>query len=108
MPMSDHELGRLLGNLEQQNKAAEQSRNIIHEKIEGQGKVLNETLLAIQSLQQDHDAIKAKLATEVVPHVNDFRRFKWAGLGVLAVLSVIGGNVGAALPKILQFFTKGP
>ena len=62
-------------------------------------KEVNRKLSVIPMLSEDLDAIK--------PHINEYRKLKNRGVGLIIGIALAAGGVGASFLKFLQGFSSG-
>ena len=107
-------LERLVGNLEGQIDALQQSmaeglesRRLIYSKVEAVDKKLVGIERDVASLKKDVAAIDECLEETIKPALEDYKKLKNRGLGMLIGAALVGGGVGTAATKLLSKFGFG-
>lgn len=107
--MTDDNTQRSLGRLEGQMaevlsmlKASTDSRSRLHERVdemsERLGKIEGDIGIAAQvdaQVRERLDAFDAKLTSDVMPTVNEVKRWKITGVTVLAMVGMAGAAIGS-------------
>lgn len=84
-----HELSAVIGRLQEATEAAQRDRGEILAKLDA----LQATISIVPQMRADLEAMK--------PEVEQMKRGRWVGLGLLGALSLTGGGLGSQLWKIL-------
>ena len=87
------ELSRMIGKLQSDINYIRKSTDAIDVKVD---KTHEDMIRAKVSVESAHKRID-----EISPHVQDFVKLKQRGLGIMGVLSLVFGFIGAFLGKIL-------
>jgi hypothetical protein len=91
--MTDGELNQIsqaIGGLQESARQAQYS----HEALWAELKALRADLTGVLSLKRDINDMK--------PHVDDWRRTKQRGVGLLAAAGIAGGMLGQGLSTVLK------
>jgi hypothetical protein len=51
--------------------------------------------------------VMAAQLAEIAPHVNDYRKMKQRGIGILAGVTIAGGSIGASAKQIIEWLLGG-
>jgi hypothetical protein len=108
----DDKLDSIERLLKEQNVASSESRKALYERV---GKI--ETDIGISAkvdaqVRDRLDAFDAKLTNEVMPTINEVKRWKITGVTVLAMVGMAGAAIGSFLwwawDVIVQKWSGGP
>ena len=84
-----HELSAVIGRLQEATEAAQRDRGEILAKLDA----LQASVSIVPQLKSDLDAMK--------PEIEQMKRSRWVGLGIIGTLSLTGGGIGSQLWKIV-------
>ena len=90
-------LGKLLQAQQDHAKKTEGLFRVTEEIKEGQAEVKG----SVATLTAAHNALKKEIDDDIKPQVEDYKKNKQRGIGILAALGVGSGGVGAALASII-------
>ena len=93
------ELSRMLGEMQSDISHIRKSTDLIDTKVDKAHENVIELKASAKSAHKRIDALH--------PHVEDYKKMKQRGIGMMASISAFMGFLGAALMKGLNFFLGG-
>jgi len=101
------EISRMLGELRADNAEAMRQRTAMWNKFDEVSKTCSEISGCVKMLGAQHVALAAKIDVEHAPVINEMKQLKQRGIGVLAILGIVGTVVAATLSSLFdKFFGK--
>ena len=93
MPNAVDELSRMIGQIQADVKHTRKSVDVIETKVDH----LTQTSIRNEGSLKDAQ----KKIDDMHPHVEEFRKLKQRGIGILTALSMVFGAIGAFLSKVI-------
>lgn len=97
-----HEISMILGRLTGQTEGLLDRIGNIYEKLEDLQEKSALTLAAVEGLKQRLEVVEKTIETKVMPSINDYKRAKQRGLGMLSMAGLIGGGLTAIGPRLIK------
>ena len=91
--------GRLIG-IEKQIQDSWDQRRRLYEEV-GAVKL---SVSKLSVIERDIESIQKTIDQEIRPHIEDYRRMKNRGLGIVTAVGALGGVAGFGLDKLLHWW----
>lgn len=95
------EISLTLGKLLNGQEEAVRKQEAIFKRIEDINGAMSEVKGSVATVTASHTALKADVEENLKPHIEDYKRNKARGIGILAGLGIGGGMGGATLANYL-------
>jgi hypothetical protein len=101
------EISRMLGELRADNAEAMRQREAMWNKFDEVSKTCTEISGCVKMLGAQHIALATRIDAEHAPVINEMKQLKQRGIGVLAILGIVGTVIAAMLSSAFdKFFGK--
>jgi tRNA U34 5-carboxymethylaminomethyl modifying GTPase MnmE/TrmE len=111
MSQVHHMLGKLIAGQDEAVRVSEktnQTVEAVHRRLDDINKEVARNAGALILATERHDSLKTKIDTVIEPQIEDYKKNKQRGLGMVAALGLGGGGIGAwAATWLAKIFSAG-